>query len=103
MGTSDDLWLSENTLRYSPDVYCAIDPAGRFRRVSGACRQVLGYESDEMVGRRFTDIVHSNDRAAVEKCPRAAASWAGGLRKPLPGQGRAAGDHRVVGVSAAGR
>lgn len=63
-------------MRYSPDVYCAVDQQGRFQWVNAACRRVLGYESDEMIGLRFADVVHPDDRAtALENCLRA-RQWA---------------------------
>ena len=53
----------------SSDVICIIDSQHIFRRVSAACRKVLGYGGPELVGRPFADIVHPDDRSTVlETC-----------------------------------
>ncbi|WP_191906490.1 PAS domain S-box protein [Hymenobacter baengnokdamensis] len=59
-------------MSYSSDVICVIDPKGRFQRVSTASLSILGYDSDEMVGKSFGDIMHPADRqAALAQCLRA--------------------------------
>ena len=45
----------------SPDMIGAFDYEGRFLRVNPAWTQVLGYPSDELVGRRFIELVHPDD------------------------------------------
>ena len=53
---------------FSPDLICALSPEGRFRHVSDACRRALGYDTTEMIGKNFSDIVHPDDSTtALEK------------------------------------
>ena len=53
---------------FSPDVICALSPEGRFKHVSDACRWALGYNSTEMIGKHFADIIHPDDSTiALEK------------------------------------
>ncbi len=65
MGPPDELDFLENMMRYAPDLVCVVGAQGQLRRVSAACQQVLGYASDELVGKSFADIVHHDDRAAA--------------------------------------
>lgn len=61
-------------LDHSPTLICAVDPQGKLQHVSGACRQVLGQEKDQLLGQPFADIVHPDDRAAaLDACDRALA------------------------------
>jgi len=46
----------------SPDIIYRLDDEGRIISISPAIRK-LGYEPDELVGTRFEDIVHPDDRA----------------------------------------
>jgi PAS domain S-box-containing protein len=48
----------------SPDLM-AIADAGRFTRVNRAWESVLGYTSDEIVGRPFADFIHPDDLEAT--------------------------------------
>lgn len=57
-------------LANSLDVICTIDADGRFVVVSEACEKVWGYRVEELVGRRYMDLVHPED---VEKTVEAAA------------------------------
>jgi len=45
----------------SLDMLSVIDADARFRRVNGAWRAVLGYHTDELIGRSFLDLVHPDD------------------------------------------
>lgn len=49
------------------DVICSIDADGRFVKVSAAAVQVLGYTPDELVGKRFIDLVLPDDVKATEQ------------------------------------
>ncbi|MDB5236356.1 MAG: hypothetical protein JWR44_3349 [Hymenobacter sp.] len=52
----------------SPDLICALSPDGQFRHVSDAWRGVLGYDTSEMVGKHFSEIIHPEDVThALEK------------------------------------
>ena len=44
------------------DVICAIGPDQTFKTVNPASKKVLGYEPDELIGMKFTDIVVEEDR-----------------------------------------
>ncbi len=43
------------------DVICSIDENGKFIAVSPASVNVWGYEPDELIGRRFTDLISPED------------------------------------------
>ncbi len=47
----------------SQDMLVITDAEGRFARVSEASRHIVGRTPDELVGRRFLDFVHPDDRA----------------------------------------
>jgi PAS domain S-box-containing protein len=57
--------LFENAL----DVICAIDVKGEFTQVSPASQKVWGYSPEELVGRKYIELVDPDD---VEKTNRAA-------------------------------
>ncbi|MBX9720152.1 MAG: PAS domain S-box protein, partial [Candidatus Obscuribacterales bacterium] len=44
------------------DVICSIGPDQVFRSVNPASKKVLGYEPEELIGMKFTDIVLEEDR-----------------------------------------
>ena len=46
----------------SLDVICTIDEAGRFIQVSAAAKEMWGYETKELVGRMYIELVHPDDR-----------------------------------------
>jgi PAS domain S-box-containing protein len=54
----------------SPDVVCAMDREGRFLAVNAAWERVLGWSSEDLLGRPFLDFVHVDDRA------RTSTAWA---------------------------
>ncbi len=49
----------------SHDVICVFDAAGRFTHVNRHAEQVWGYRPEELIGRRYLDFVHPDDRAAT--------------------------------------
>ncbi len=53
--------LAEN----ATDMIARITPDGRVLYMSPACREILGYEPDEMVGRAYWDFAHPDDVDAV--------------------------------------
>ncbi len=53
---------------HSLDVICTIDETGCFTQVSAAARDVWGYEPEELVGRRYIDLVHPEDHAKTNEC-----------------------------------
>jgi diguanylate cyclase (GGDEF)-like protein/PAS domain S-box-containing protein len=48
-----------------PDAVCVVDAEGRFMFVNASFERILGYSSDEVLGRRIFDFVHPDDRAAT--------------------------------------
>ena len=55
--------ISEN----SSDVICLHDPDHRYVYVSPACKQVLGYEPEELIGTNPWELVHPDDLEALRK------------------------------------
>jgi len=50
----------------STDMLARHAPDGSYRYVSPACRELLGYEPDELVGRSVYEFIHADDVAAVQ-------------------------------------
>ncbi|HYM56836.1 MAG TPA: EAL domain-containing protein [Solirubrobacteraceae bacterium] len=61
----------------STDLICVLGPAGIIHYVSPACRDLLGYEPEELVGRGFLELVHAEDEAAVRTLIGEAPAGAG--------------------------
>jgi two-component system NtrC family sensor kinase len=55
--------LAEN----STDMISRHDPAGVYLYASPACRRLLGYEPEELVGRLAYDLIHPDDHDAVAR------------------------------------
>ena len=49
----------------STDLICVLEPDGAVRYASPACRDLLGLEPEQLLGRAFTDLVHADDAAGV--------------------------------------
>lgn len=49
------------------DVIVRIDPTGRRLYVSPACRDVLGYQPEELLGQSLIDIVHPDDIVVLQQ------------------------------------
>ena len=47
----------------SQDVICSLDTQGRFLSTNAACRNLWGYEPQELIGRCYLVLVHPEDRA----------------------------------------
>jgi PAS domain S-box-containing protein len=54
--------LAENT----SDMVCMHDPDGTYRYVTPSCKELLGYEPGEMIGRDPYDFIHPEDRSRVQ-------------------------------------
>ncbi len=68
MSTPDDLNLYKTMVGFCPDLICALSPDGQFRQVSDACHRALGYDTNEMIGKHISEIIHPDDVAtALEK------------------------------------
>ncbi len=55
--------MVENAL----DVICSIDDEGRFASVSPACVKVWGYQPEELIGRKYIDLVAPEDVAKTNE------------------------------------
>jgi two-component system, sensor histidine kinase and response regulator len=51
----------------SQDVICTIDENGCFVTINEASETMWGFSPDELIGRRYIELVHSDDRPATEK------------------------------------
>ena len=52
----------QRILDYSLDMICEIDAAGNFIQINKACKKVLGYLPEEMIGKKFIDFVVEEDK-----------------------------------------
>ena len=51
----------------APDVICTVNTEGEFVSVSPACLKVWGYTSDELIGRRYIELVTPEDVAKTNE------------------------------------
>ncbi len=51
----------------SQDVICTIDEQGRFVTVNEASESLWGFSPTELIGRRYMELVHPEDRSLTEK------------------------------------
>ncbi len=63
--------VNRRIMEHSLDVICTINDEGRFVFVSTASQQLWGYKPEELVGRKYIELVHPDDhektrQAAVE-------------------------------------
>ena len=49
------------------DLVCLHDPDGRYIYVTSSCKALLGYCSDELIGRDPYELVHPNDRERIRQ------------------------------------
>lgn len=54
---------AEKMIHFSLDMNCIVDRRGCFIYVSDACRNIIGYSSEELTGRPLIDFVHPDDHA----------------------------------------
>jgi PAS domain S-box-containing protein len=52
---------SDPIMEYSLDVICPIDEEGKFIQLSPACEKMWGYKPQELIGRRYMELVHPED------------------------------------------
>ena len=52
------------------DVICSIDENGKFTAVSSASVKVWGYQPEELIGRRFTELILTEDIESTLDCTR---------------------------------
>jgi PAS domain S-box-containing protein len=55
----------------SQDVICTIDEGGRFVTINEASEALWGFSPDELIGRRYMELVHPDDHPATEKAAAA--------------------------------
>ncbi len=60
---------------YSTDMISQQTPEGIFRYVSPACRRLLGYEIEEMIGRPMYDFFHPDDLQAIQELYQVTQKW----------------------------
>lgn len=60
----------DSFFRLSMDLLCVIGLDGRFQRLNAATEKILGYGAQELVGKSWFEIVHSDDLAATQDAVR---------------------------------
>ncbi|HET6407565.1 MAG TPA: PAS domain S-box protein, partial [Chthoniobacteraceae bacterium] len=77
---TEELRLTSRVLQqmmdYSLDSICMLDASGAFLEVSAAAEQMWGYKRNELIGKRFLDLVHPGD---VERSVKMFASVQDGV------------------------
>ena len=63
----DELTSLRALVEHSTDMLARHAPDGSYRYVSPACRELLGYEPHELLGRSAYELIHPDDRAAVRE------------------------------------
>lgn len=58
--------LNQRIMQFTLDVLCSIDGEGRFREVSPSCEKLFGYKPEELIGRRYLDLVLPEDQPTTE-------------------------------------
>jgi PAS domain S-box-containing protein len=51
----------------SDDVICVIDEEGRLRHLSATCERLFGFSENELIGKKYIELVHADDRAKTNK------------------------------------
>ena len=63
----DELTSLRALIEHSTDMLARHAPDGSYRYVSPACRELLGYEPHELLGRSAYELIHPDDLAAVHE------------------------------------
>ena len=53
--------------QYSRDIICLHEPDGKYKYVSSACKKMLGYEPEGLIGKDPYEPVHSEDIEGIQK------------------------------------
>lgn len=61
MSPERSLFIYKQMVINSIHLFGNIDRNGYFQFVSGACKKILGYESSELKGKHYSDLLHPND------------------------------------------
>jgi PAS domain S-box-containing protein len=51
----------EHFFNLSSDLFCIMDTNGYFRRLNPGWERILGYKRDELIGKRFFDLIHPDE------------------------------------------
>lgn len=51
-------------LNNAQDMICSFDESGKFIAVNPACRAILGYEQEELIGSHYIELIHEDDAQA---------------------------------------
>ena len=62
---SEDRYRS--LVQNSPDIIYTLDDQGRFTFVSSAAESLLGYETDQLIGKHYSTIIHEDDQKKAER------------------------------------
>jgi diguanylate cyclase (GGDEF)-like protein/PAS domain S-box-containing protein len=89
-------------VQHSSDVITVVDAGGVTRFVSPAAQQVFGWKPDDALGRRFSDLVHPEDAAAVMTLVADAGRVPGGSATTVFRVRHAGGDWRHIETVATG-
>uniref|UniRef100_UPI001CD3307B PAS domain-containing protein n=1 Tax=Cesiribacter sp. SM1 TaxID=2861196 RepID=UPI001CD3307B len=54
----------ERIIKNSLDIVCTLDRQGYYININDACKQVLGYDKEEIIEHHFSDFVHPLDLAS---------------------------------------
>ncbi|MHA4843509.1 sensor histidine kinase [Flavitalea antarctica] len=54
----------QDLMEASLDIICLFDEQGRFIQISANCERLLGYKPDELTGRKYSELLHPEERAA---------------------------------------
>jgi diguanylate cyclase (GGDEF)-like protein/PAS domain S-box-containing protein len=58
----------ETVLTAMPNLVCAMTPGGQLVSVNPAWERLLGWREEDLVGRDISDLVHRDDRPALQEC-----------------------------------
>ena len=74
--------LFESMVRENADMIAVIDPLGRFAFVNEAARRILGWDSEQWIGRDGFELIHPDDHGLAAES-LASTIEEGGVREPL--------------------
>ncbi|WP_224997764.1 PAS domain S-box protein [Cesiribacter sp. SM1] len=61
MEVSRDVSVWEKIIKNSLDIICALDQNGCYTKVNEACKNILGYSQEEMIGQSLRCFIHPDD------------------------------------------
>jgi len=65
---------TEKIINTSLDIICTVDKEGYFLTINKACKRIWGYKGKELIGKKYTDFVYSEDVKASEKAEQQVAA-----------------------------